>query len=323
MTGKELSEIISSQINKALTEISSKNSDELHQVLLCIFNKDWCEKNAAQYDKLSHEEYHPFMDHAISAGGKGLVLGLIRIFELFSNYFIDRLKDTELHERLQNQNSFKAVLFELSVLGCLADNGFEIKEFDHKTKKGDVEALIKVDGVEVLVECKLLNESDIEIQIDELMQFGLPEPANGVVRFITPPVEEDFAKIKTLFKETISNQSNLEFSNERITVNTYALSKSETSYSIEYDGVSRHKNTLRKALKKVDKGRKMWFFCGVFPDSRQGDAIDGFTELLQEKRYNKNIHEISIVLLRDSMEYIHMGYHNLKNPCNAELKEIK
>ena len=322
LTGQKLYDIIKGHLSTNYLELNSERLNELVDILLDIFDIDWCERNAQDYGVKWHKEFHPFMDHTVSTNGKGMVLGLCRAFSLAidSNPLI--LTNPNLVNRLRNSSQFKSSLFELAILANLANQGIELIDLDHSTKKGDVEALGKLGDEEFLIECKILDESDLSEEIDELMEWGIPEPANGEVIFKDHPDQEDFDKIKELFRITIEDKLAQNYENKKIKVKTNVSDQSKTSYTLGFDDTNRQKNTLRKALKKADKNRKVWLFCGVFPDSRQGDAIDGFNELLVEKRYAKKVHELSVILIRHSMEYIHMGHHSLVKGNTGELKTI-
>lgn len=323
ISGDELNKLIEKYIKNAYLNIDKSNADKLTEKIMAIFDLEWCHKNADEFKNNYYEDLHPFMDDTICANGKGLTIGLCKAISLANKVCPKLLENETLPKKLRNKSQFKATLFELAVISNLANQGVKIKELESSTKKGDVEALIEIDGNEILVECKILDESDLSKEIEELINWGIPSPAEGEIIFKEHPFKEDFKIIKDLFTSTIENQQIQKFENERIKVETIVSDKCNLSYTLGFDDVKRQKNTLRKTIKKIDKNRTVWLFCGAFPDSRQNDAIDGFNELLEEKRYAKKVNEISIVLLRHTMEFEHMGYWSLVSGKRGELKSIK
>jgi len=323
ISGEKLYQLITNHFEEAYYKIDKTNASELIEKSLAIFDLDWCNRNADEFKENSYESLHPFMDDTICANGKGLTIGLCKAVSLAACSCPELINNETLPKKLRNKSQFKATLFELAVIANLANQGVKIKELEALTKKGDVEALIEIEGNEILVECKILDESDISVEIDELIDFGIPSPAQGEIIFKEHPLKGDFEKIKNLFIKTNKEQKIQNFENERIVVNTVVSDQCELTYTLGFDDIKRQKNTLRKTLKKIDRNRTVWLFCGVFPDSRQNDAIDGFNELLAEKRYAKKINEISIILLRHTMEFEHMGYWSLVSGQKGELISIK
>ena len=218
---------------------------------------------------------------------------------LASNYFdLEKLKH-RVKASFRNPQKFEATLFELSILNTLAAAGIEILEFDYETKHGDVEALVRHGEVEILVECKLLNESDSSKLVEDFIDFHIPGPINAGIFFKKPPDQKMLNDLRLEIIEKNEGFLPCIYDSDLASVTLYEPKDNE--HYIEYGALftdeKRHKNRLLKAIKKLrgNNSRKLWLFVGAGTEARQQDAINGFTSLVQKNRYADKLYALTFV----------------------------
>lgn len=300
--------------------------DSLKNLLVDHYSLSWFERNPHQFTT----EFNTFTvqpPYSLARDCNYRQEEIVRRF-LSSLSEFNRLVgiDDKRMKRLINPETSFQTYFEIRILSLVAKSGFSVKP-DHSTKKGrDVEALIKSNDIETLVECKVLGLSDtskIHYEFSEqynqfVTDLNLDKSVNvcGEIKIKSDFGKETWCLVSQATNQAVSEKRGVKFENEEVKLllfpgPTQAHPNLQTSK--DYPETERIKSTFKKTMKKLKGTDGCILFCCLPGDVGQSSALDNAKELLKSGKFKK-IHQVIFVDPKHTFEIEYLEIFNLINP---------